>query len=97
MKREISQMSVVSLNRWRRAQREATKGDDRHVVTVHPPSFNRLLDALRNMDTTAMTTPEVVAACDAVVPGIDIERIVEALRIVGEEHYRDAARLQERR
>jgi hypothetical protein len=55
------------------------------VVTGHSPSFRRLLDMLHDMDTSTMTNTELVAACEAVIPGIDIERIAEALRIVAEE------------
>jgi hypothetical protein len=69
---------------------ENSDDDGYFVVTVHPPSFYRMLAALRRLDTANMKLSEVVAACEAVIPGIDLERIGEALSIIGAERYEAA-------
>jgi hypothetical protein len=63
-----------------------------NVTQIHDSAFQRLLETLRKMDTRSMTTPEVAEACEAAVPGVTIEQMVAALRIVGQEHYRAADR-----
>ena len=50
--------------------------------------------AIRPVDTGVMSTPEVVALCEAAQPDCTVDEIIQALQEVGEEHQREAERLR---
>ena len=50
--------------------------------------------ALRPVDTGSMSTPEVVALCEAAQPDCTVDEIIQALQEVGEEHQREAELLR---
>lgn len=53
-----------------------------------------LRQALRPVDTSPMTVPEVVRLCEEAAPGCTFEEIILALRQVGEEHQKEAEALR---
>ena len=55
-----------------------------------PMRFEALKSALRGVDTSAMTTPEVVDLCQSAAPGVTVDEMIAALRQVGDEHLRRA-------
>jgi hypothetical protein len=46
------------------------------------------------MDTVNMETADILAACEAAVPGVPLDQVVETLRQVAAEQFREADRLQ---
>ena len=66
------------------------------IVKFPSPPVGRvekLRAALRDVDTSTMTTAEVADLCEEVLPDCTVEEIVSALRDVGLEHYREADQL----
>jgi hypothetical protein len=55
--------------------------------------LNGLKALLRGIDTSALTTPEVVDLCERAAPGCTVTEILEALRQVAAEHRQHAAEL----
>jgi hypothetical protein len=60
------------------------------TMTMH----EKLCAALRKVDASTMTTPEVVTYCSRAVPGCGLDQMIAALKAVAEEHFAEAAELQ---
>ena len=54
----------------------------------------KLRSALRDVDTSTMSTAQVADPCNEAVPDCTIDEMVSALRHVGEEHVREAEELK---
>lgn len=66
---------------------------EEETMTTH----ERLCEALRQVDPSKMTTPEVVTYCSRAVPGAGVDQMIRALRQVGEERLAEARELAEYR
>lgn len=62
--------------------------------TCGPKRINVLRAALRSVDTSTMTTPEVVDLCEATLPSCTVEEIITALDMVANEHMDEADQLE---
>jgi hypothetical protein len=56
--------------------------------------FDQLKAVLHAVDTSPMTTPEVVLLCEMEVPGCTVDEIIAALRQVGIEQLKEAEQLK---
>ena len=57
--------------------------------------LDTLRATLRPVDTGGMSTPEVVALCEAELADCTIDEIIQALQQVAEEHHQEAEQLRQ--
>jgi len=65
------------------------------AITPHPTGrLDRLKAELRLIDTSVVTTPEVIELCERVLPDATADEMVAALRQVAAKQLREAKRLR---